>query len=236
MKGSSVGVAVLVFALVCFVNAQIQTPCLKGNFTGVRCGDCKEATYTIKPTEGTGLSSVRCIKCHYYAPNGRDLVSTHEFEDIGKYGCTWAKVDFFKEHPLLLLLVLLATIVLGGFLTFLFYHSHKHSVYRMHPKRAIDAAREAGKDVSKSFGQKSSFVNQKKSFNGGEADKKQTKTPQRDTLASRTPVQARIITDAIGDTPKETVTEKIPSRPLSTDSKNKRESEVREKLIKQSDN
>ncbi len=138
-----------------YLHSPLQTPCLKSNFTGVRCGDCEEATYTLKPTEGTGLSSVRCQKCDYFVPNGKDLINTHEFEDIGKYGCTWRSLDFFTEHPGILVAVIALFIAIISTLFYFLYHKHNHSSYRLHvnqPKKSF-----GGKGSSFAAAAKDSF-------------------------------------------------------------------------------
>ena len=112
---------------------QLTTPCLKGNFTGISCGDCLKAYYAIKPTEQSGLSFVRCLECDYFVPNDHDLTESTQIKHIGKYGCTWAKFAFFTKHPLILMGTLLLILGLILMLVYLFKRKHRGSGYHLRP-------------------------------------------------------------------------------------------------------
>ena len=100
------------------VVGKYTTPCLHGNFSLTRCGNCLEAEYGVKPAEFLGLMWARCTKCYYYVPNGKIITDTRELSDLGANGCTWMSAAFILSHPPILALIVLISIFFSLLLCF----------------------------------------------------------------------------------------------------------------------
>ena len=75
-------------------------PCISVPSLSFQCGDCVVLQIGEKPSNISVIYS-RCTQCDYYVTNGKVVSKLDQIDNIGDYGCTWARYSFFTKHPAL---------------------------------------------------------------------------------------------------------------------------------------
>ena len=97
-----------------------QIPCVSLKELSFQCGDCVDlqiGSDSIAVNVAGGWKSAlalesnaglffRCSQCNFYVPNNKVLSTTNQVENIGTYGCTWARPSFLTKHPLYLVILI----------------------------------------------------------------------------------------------------------------------------------
>ena len=104
----------------CEMHWSPEIPCISLRELSFQCGDCidlqigsESASVTqieigksAQSLEGAAELYFRCSECNFYVPNNKVLSSKNQVQNIGTYGCTWARPSFLTKHPLYLVIVI----------------------------------------------------------------------------------------------------------------------------------
>ena len=114
------GLFVLAQLTVCEMHWSPEIPCISLKELSFQCGDCIDlqiGSESVSVNSAVGWKEVlsfgstaglyfRCAECNFYVPNNKILETKNQVENMGTYGCTWARPSFFTKHPLYLVILI----------------------------------------------------------------------------------------------------------------------------------